>query len=93
MNKKLDLNRKKIAKLDDQILKLAAQRMKIAKEIERIKRDSEDQKIIRKTVEDEKIEQYRTAAKRLGVNPNFAQALLYLLISESTREQVNQRQR
>jgi chorismate mutase len=92
MKNRLDTSRKNIAKLDDQILKLAARRMNIAKDIERIKRNSTDRKIIRKNVEDKKIARYRMSAKRMGLNPSFAQTLLYLLIAESTREQMDQRQ-
>lgn len=89
MSTNLDLEElgKRLATVDTMIMVLAAKRMELALHVGRHKRET-GEKIFRADIEDRRIERVRAWAKDHGVNPHFAESLLYLLINESCKQQM-----
>lgn len=83
--------RKEFSRIDEDILRLCADRMRLAREIEREKAASKNARIIYEDVEERKYERFSSLATMLGINRYFAESLLYLLIAESARVQVKMR--
>lgn len=81
----------RLATLDSLILQLVKRRMNLAEQVGQFKRSS-GEAIYRKEVEDRRIQVIRDLATRHGLNPHFAESLLYLLINESCKLQMIQLQ-
>lgn len=77
--------------IDKGVLALVAQRMGLVKQIEEIKRQ-EGQPIYRSDIEGQRLDQAAQWAQGYGVNPDFARALLYMIIGESCKTQMIQLQ-
>jgi chorismate mutase len=78
--------RKKIAFTDEKILALIFERMHIASEIGRVKKES-DTPVLNKEVEDAVISRYRNFAKEEGMDSDFAEELAVLLMTWSKKIQ------
>ena len=82
----------RLRKVDRHIVALLAQRMQLALQVEEVKRHRREP-IYRAEVEARRLEEAREWAQERGLNPNFAQAILYLSINESCKVQIAERQR
>lgn len=93
MERLLDLKElgQRLAKVDGLIMKLVANRMSLAAQVGTYKR-RKGEAIFRADIEDRRIEVVREIAKSIGLNPHFAETLLYLLINESCKLQMIQLQ-
>lgn len=78
--------RKKIAFTDEKILALIFERMHIASEIGKIKKES-GAPVLNKEVEDAVISRYRNFAEEEGMDPDFAEELSVLLMTWSKKIQ------
>ncbi len=78
--------REKIAFTDKKILASVSERMHIASEIGKVKKESETP-VLNKDVEDAVISQYRTFAEEEGIDPDFAEELAVLLMAWSKKIQ------
>lgn len=78
--------REKIAFADEKILAMIFERMHIASEIGKIKKES-DLPVLNKEVEDAVITRYRNFAEEEGMNPDFAEELAVLLMTWSKKIQ------
>ena len=85
----LDELRVRISEIDDQILRLAAERLDAARKVGEIKRESRDMTIVKPDVESKKYMAIKEKARELGLDPEFAASLLYVLMAESVRTQVS----
>lgn len=85
--KKLGVNLKKI---DRNIILLLAERMKLAKQVEKCKNLHDHQPILRFEIEKQRLDQVKKWAEEKDLNPIFAQSIFYMIISESCRVQINQ---
>ncbi len=77
----------RIAVVDGMIIQLVAQRLMLAEQVGAYKR-AKGEDIFRAEVEDRRIAAIRQIAEELGLNPHFAETLLYLLIGESCKLQM-----
>jgi SAM-dependent methyltransferase/chorismate mutase len=89
----LELNElgERIHVVDEQIMRLVKARMGLSEEvIERKMRDggSNGVEIVRASVEDARIADAVKWAKRNGLNPHFAAAMMYAIINESCKHQM-----
>ncbi|MEK7576068.1 MAG: methyltransferase domain-containing protein [Patescibacteria group bacterium] len=89
----LEAEKKQIGKLietgDEQLFDWIRRRMTLALRIEEVKRELGEE-IVRVTVESKRLDAAAQVAERCGLNPHFAQALLYLIIGESCKMQLMQ---
>ncbi|PJC40782.1 MAG: hypothetical protein CO042_01940, partial [Parcubacteria group bacterium CG_4_9_14_0_2_um_filter_41_8] len=76
---------------DWQLIRTIARRMHLALQVEEFKRKKEE-KIYRRKVETDRMQQAREWAQELGINPDFVASILYLLIGESCKMQMIQMQ-
>lgn len=81
-----------LGKIDHLIMAILAKRMGLAELVEEFKHRHGDQPILRKEIEDGRLAQAARWAEEKGLNPNFTQTLLYLVISESCRVQIGKLQ-
>lgn len=79
----------RLRKVDRNLIALLARRAQLAMQVQERKHFDGDQPIIRQVVEEQRLEDIRTWAKERGVNPSFAASLLYFIIAESCRVQIN----
>jgi len=93
MRTELDLRElgDRLKMVDQHIVALLAQRMELARQVERYKRHR-GQPIIRFEVEDDRLNKIAGLARERGLNPNFLFSLFYSIIAESCRVQINQMQ-
>lgn len=82
---------RRLKMIDRHMIGLLAKRMELGREVERTKRENNDP-LLRLTVENERLAAARTWAENEGIEPNFAQAILYFVISETCREEIKQLQ-
>jgi len=80
-----------LAVIDEQIITLVGKRMQLGKEVELFKRSTK-QSLIRYEVEDRRIERAAEIAVAQGVNPHFARSLIYQLINETLKVEIDQLQ-
>ena len=97
MNTPLELSEigARLAKVDMLLMSIVKQRMDLALEVERRKsvgKTAEERKIFNFKREEERLMAVGDWAKEHGMNPHFAQTLLYLLIGESCKQQMIQLQ-
>lgn len=78
----------RLRKVDQHLIALLAKRMNLALQVEEFKQ-TKGQPIYRPKIEDERLQEVRKWAQERGLNPNFAQALLYLIIDESCKVQAD----
>jgi ubiquinone/menaquinone biosynthesis C-methylase UbiE/chorismate mutase len=79
--------------IDMHIIEAMAARMQAAREVEHIKAvRSDNQPIYRESVENDRITFIREYASSRGINPHFAEAILYAVINESCKIQMIQRE-
>lgn len=81
-----------LAKIDRHIIALLARRTELVLLVEERKK-IEGIPILRKGTEEQRLEKIKEWAKEKGIDPNFAQALLYIIIAESCRAQIEQLQK
>jgi len=81
-----------LARVDHHLLRVLKKRQKLAILVERRKEFEGNAPIIRKEIETKRIAQFKALAKEEGIDPDFAHALLYSIISESCRTQLCLRQ-
>ena len=81
-----------IRELDSVMISLIAKRMELVEMVELWKHHHRNQPILRKDVEDKRLEEIRKIAKLRGVNPNLAHSVLYMIICESCRLQIDRHQ-
>jgi SAM-dependent methyltransferase/chorismate mutase len=93
MEKILDLKDlgHRLATVDVMIIQLIARRMGLAEQVGKYKRKNGDM-IFRGDIEDKRIEEIRKISVSLGINPHFAESILYMLINESCKLQMIQLQ-
>ena len=77
--------------VDKLILEIAAKRIELAQRVEEFKRLNKE-KIYREQTETSRLSDAQRWAVELGLNPEFARALLYLYIGESCKAQMIQLQ-
>jgi len=82
----------RLQKVDHHIVALLARRMDLAGQVEEYKSSHGGQPILRFPIEAKRLEQIKDWAGEKGLNPFFAQTILYLIISESCRVQISQLQ-
>lgn len=82
---------KRLAVIDTMIVNLILRRMQIAETVGDIKRKS-GQKIFRASIEDKRLARIRKEALRLGLNPHMVASILYTLINESCKLQMDRLQ-
>ena len=78
--------RDKIAFTDKRILSLVSERMQIASEVGKVKKES-GTPVLNKEVEEAVISRYRNFAEEEGLNPDFAEELAVLLMTWSKKIQ------
>lgn len=83
----LDELGRRIRRTDRHLLALLAQRQALSMQVGRIKRKSK-QPIFRPKAEDARLKEAEHWAVSSGLNPNFARAVLYLIIGESCKTQM-----
>jgi len=83
----------KLAKIDRHIVVTLKKRMDLAKMVARCKIQQGKQPILRKDIEEERLRQVVVWAEEEGLNPDFAQSILYMIICESCRIQINEMQK
>ncbi len=81
-----------LGKIDHFTVAVLSKRMELAKLVQEYKHRHGNQSILRKEIEDKRLAQVTDLAKKRSLNPNFAQALLYFIISESCRVQIDKLQ-
>lgn len=88
-----DLNElgERLKLLDHLLIQLLRRRMQIAEEVEEFKR-SMGSELVRLDVEERRIAQTGAWAQEVGLNPLFAQSLMYQVINESCKVQLLQMQ-
>jgi ubiquinone/menaquinone biosynthesis C-methylase UbiE/chorismate mutase len=93
MNNNLTLEQlgRSLLQVDTQIMNLAHRRMELAHQVGHVKR-RDNQPIYRAEIEEDRLKFARELARKLGLNPHFASALLYLLIDEACKLQMIQLQ-
>jgi len=79
----------RLKKVDQHIVALLSKRMTLAKQVQEWKKANDNQPIIRFQVEEERLEKIKVWAEKRGINPAFAKAVLYFIIAESCRVQIN----
>lgn len=87
----LDELKKKLAKVDETIIDVIARRMFLAQQVESYKRKI-GQPVIRKEVENQRVKQAGEWADKRKLNPLFAMAIMYEIINESCKVQLEQLQ-
>lgn len=75
--------------IDEEIFRLIAERMRIAKDVVRFKK-ANGGKIVRPEIESRRIAQVATLANEIGLNSDFARAVEHLLIGESCKIQIDE---
>lgn len=84
---------REIAVLDRHLIEVLTARMQAAQVVEHIKAVlGNQQPIFRADVEDRRIEEIRQYAIARGINPHFAETVLYTIINESCKIQMIQRE-
>lgn len=93
MRKTLSLNElgERIKVIDRHMVGLCAKRMELGREVERTKREKNDP-LFRAQIENDRLAATRKWAKEEGIDPNFAQAILYFVIGEMCKEEIKQLQ-
>lgn len=81
----------RLRKVDEMIWELAMRRMHIAGQVEKTKRQK-GEVIFRPQTEDNRINDARNWAADRDLNPHFVESLMYLLINESCKVQLIQRE-
>ncbi len=89
MNKDSELEKigKRIGKIDLALMALLKRRSALTKRVAEYKIRS-GQKFVRLNVEKQRIDAVRKWAKEHGMDPNFAQQILYSVINESCKQQL-----
>jgi len=78
---------KRISAIDIAIMKLMEQRIRLVRKVAKFKINN-GQKIVRLKIEKQRIDAVRKWAKTNGMDPNFAQQVLYAIINESCKQQL-----
>lgn len=97
MNAPLELSKisERLAKVDTMLMALLRKRMELALEVERRKAfeiKKKNRKIFQPVRENKRIRAVKNWAGENGMNPHFAEAVLYLAIGESCKQQMIQLQ-
>lgn len=87
----LDELGERLATVDTMIMQLVARRMELAAQVGKYKRER-GERIFRADIEDRRIDAIRRWADIHGLNPHFAESILYALINESCKLQMIQLQ-
>lgn len=87
----LKISGDRLAIVDDMIFRLIRTRMSIAGDVAAFKKKT-GEPIFRSGIEDARIEKVRRLAEEIGLNPHFAESILYFLIDESCKQQMIQLQ-
>ena len=89
MKKSLDLKKlgERIAKTDLALMAVLARRSKLTKQVAQYKIKN-GQKFVRLNIEKQRLDAVRKWAKAHGMDPNFAQQILYSVINESCKQQL-----
>ncbi|MEK7510803.1 MAG: methyltransferase domain-containing protein [Patescibacteria group bacterium] len=82
---------RRLATTDVLIMQLIKRRMELAEQVGKFKRQK-DEPIFRAEIEDRRIQTIRDWATEHGLNPHFAELILYALINESCKLQMIQLQ-
>ncbi len=82
---------KRLKLVDHLLIQLLRRRMRIAEEVEEFKRSTGGE-LVRTDVELKRVSQTRKWAGEIGLNPLFAQSLMYQVINESCKVQLMQMQ-
>ena len=93
-NDGLDLEKlgARLEKIDQNIIIFLAERMKLAKQVEKCKNFHGHQPILRFGIEKQRLDQVKKWEEEKNLNPVFAQSIFYMIISESCRIQIDQLQ-
>ncbi|MFH1713994.1 MAG: methyltransferase domain-containing protein [Candidatus Nealsonbacteria bacterium] len=93
MENRLDLNElgRRLKMVDGHWMAILAQRMYLGRLVEEFKR-IEKQPLIRPQIEAERIEAAKIIAAENGLNPNFIASMLYFIIGETCRVEIEQLQ-
>jgi ubiquinone/menaquinone biosynthesis C-methylase UbiE/chorismate mutase len=78
---------KRLRQTDEHLISLLARRMSLSSQVGEYKR-SRDEPIYRAEIEDERLADVEKWARKLGLNPHFARAVLYFAIDESCKVQM-----
>lgn len=81
-----------LQKVDGVIMAVIRKRMSLAELVEEWKHIHGDLPILREKIEKERLSGFAELAKNGGIDPDFARALLYLIMSESRKVQIKQKQ-
>ncbi|MFA6297144.1 MAG: methyltransferase domain-containing protein, partial [Candidatus Paceibacterota bacterium] len=84
---RLDGIGKKLAIIDEHLVRLLAIRIKLARQVAMVKIEA-GEKIFRPSVENTRLKKTSRLAKKEGLNPNFLFSLLYNIIGESCKQQM-----
>lgn len=89
MLRSLDLKQlgKRIEAVDRLLIRLVNHRMGLSISVGARKR-ADEQPIFRQEAEDKRIDAIRIEGRKLNLNPSFAEALIYLIIGESCKQQM-----
>ena len=90
--KEIDSCGEEVDRIDERIAELLARRQEFALDIERIKREN-SVPIIRRAVEKARMFKYRGLAKKFALSSFFLQSIFWLIIGESVRVQLAQREK
>ena len=82
----------RLGKIDQLTIAVLAKRMELVRLVEEWKHRHSDRPILREEIEGKRLAQAAQWAKKRGLNSNFVQAFLYLVISESCRIQIGELQ-
>lgn len=80
---------KRLKKVDHHLIALLAKRTILAKQVQEKKYVDGGQPIIRLDVEDQRFADIKKWAEKRGINPIFAESILYFIIAESCRVQID----
>lgn len=81
----------RLAKVDTMLMSLLKRRMDLALQVGEFK-IANRQKIFRAKIENKRLVQVRTWARKNKMNPHFVEAILYMIIGESCKQQMIQLQ-
>jgi chorismate mutase len=86
-----------LAKIDRHLIMTLKKRMELAHKVEEYKsleeKDPNKQTIIRPNVETERLQAFSKLAEKVGLSPDFARVILWAIIAESCRIQIDQKQK
>lgn len=80
-----------LAETDEMLLSVLQRRFSLARQVEEIKKVKGDE-IVRLPIESDRVKKIMEMAEKYGINPHFAASLLYFIIDESCKIQLQQLQ-